>query len=119
MIGIVTYVGSDTRIMRNSTQSRPKKSNLEQQTGTQIILVFVTMIVCCSCAATYVLIWNMNNRDEVNTYLNFWEEGELAPEWNIGQELKVWSFNFCTWILLFTNMVPISLLVTLEIVKFF
>jgi len=27
--------------------------------------------------------------------------------------------SFFTWVLLFTNMVPISLLVTLEIVKFF
>lgn len=33
VVGVVVYVGADTRIMRNSTQSRPKKSDLEMQTG--------------------------------------------------------------------------------------
>jgi phospholipid-transporting ATPase len=36
----------------------------------------------------------------------------------MNRSAKTWVFNFGTWILLFTNMVPISLLVTLEIVKF-
>jgi phospholipid-transporting ATPase len=29
IVGVAVYVGADTRIMRNSTQSRPKKSDLE------------------------------------------------------------------------------------------
>lgn len=33
IIGIVTYVGSDTRIMRNSVRSRAKFSDLERRTG--------------------------------------------------------------------------------------
>jgi len=32
--------------------------------------------------------------------------------------IAIFMKTFCTWILLFTNMVPISLLVTVEIVKF-
>ncbi len=58
IVGVATYIGSDTRIMRNSVIGVPKKSDLELKTNLQIVLVFLTMIVCCSCAATYVLLWN-------------------------------------------------------------
>jgi magnesium-transporting ATPase (P-type) len=33
IIGVVTYVGADTRIMRNSVRSRAKFSDLERKTG--------------------------------------------------------------------------------------
>lgn len=33
IIGITTYVGADTRIMRNSVRSRAKFSDLERKTG--------------------------------------------------------------------------------------
>ena len=39
--------------------------------------------------------------------------------WSAWFSFKMLVQAFGTWILLFTNMVPISLLVTLEIVKFF
>ena len=32
IIGVVTYVGADTRIMRNSVRSRAKFSDLERKT---------------------------------------------------------------------------------------
>jgi len=61
VVGLVTYVGADTRVMRNSVRSRAKFSNLERQTGLQIIFVFLTMMICCACAATWVLVWNRLN----------------------------------------------------------
>lgn len=63
------------------------------------------------------MFWNKNNSELTNPYLGFYPFDEV-PDWTWVRSLKVWSFNFGTWILLFTNMVPISLLVTLEIVKF-
>ena len=118
IVGLVTYVGPDTRIMRNSVRSRAKFSNLEQQTGLQIVFVFLTMMVCCACAATVVLIWNRVNDVATNSYLDFYSSGQSPIVWNAGTDILVWLKAFGTWILLFTNMVPISLLVSLEIVKF-
>lgn len=118
IVGLVTYVGPDTRIMRNSVRSRAKFSNLEQQTGLQIVFVFLTMMVCCACAATVVLIWNRVNDVATNSYLDFYPSGESSIVWSAGTDILVWLKAFGTWILLFTNMVPISLLVSLEIVKF-
>jgi magnesium-transporting ATPase (P-type) len=77
------------------------------------------MLICCACAATYVLVWTRIYEDSTNIYLEFFPEGETSPKWTASRSFKIWIKTFGTWILLFTNMVPISLLVTLEIVKFF
>lgn len=74
------------------------------------------MCLLCTCAATYVTIWDV--RFEVSTYYL-----ELVPpgdtrHWTFGYTIKIFFQAFGTWILLFTNMVPISLLVSLEVVKF-
>jgi phospholipid-transporting ATPase len=49
----------------------------------------------------------------------YYDDADGAPDWSFFNVFKVWILNAGTWMLLFTNMVPISLLVTLEIVKFF
>lgn len=74
------------------------------------------MCICCACAATYVTFWDA--KFEVATYyLELLPEGEVR-DWTPGFTIKIWLQAFGTWILLFTNMVPISLLVSLEVVKF-
>ena len=46
------------------------------------------------------------------------QKGMDAQPWAWYVYFKIFFKVFFTWILLFTNMVPISLLVTVEIVKF-
>ena len=75
-------------------------------------------MICCACAATWILVWNRVNSSTTNSYLDFYSNGESPIVWNAKNDILVWLKGFGTWILLFTNMVPISLLVSLEIVKF-
>jgi len=74
------------------------------------------MCVLCGCAATYVTWWD--SRYETKTYYLELVTPGTVRDWTFGFTLKIWIQAFGTWILLFTNMVPISLLVSLEIVKF-
>ena len=116
--GLVTYVGKDTRIMRNSAASRIKKSNLENQTSLQIFFIFCTELVLCFFASSYLLIWVKEYQVSTSVYLGFTNnESDLKD--SPGHWAVVWIANCGTWLLIFTNMVPISLLVTLEFVKFF
>ena len=41
IVGVVIYTGNDTKIQRNSTQSKYKTSKLMQQTNLQILLIFL------------------------------------------------------------------------------
>lgn len=118
IIGCVAYVGPDTRIMRNSVLGKPKKSQLEKLVNATVLGVFIMDMICSAMAAFYVMIWEKIYQDNTNCYLDFFPSGEV-PTWSATRGAKIWFKSFFTWILLFTNMVPISLLVTMEMVKFF
>jgi len=63
----------------------------------------------CLVAAIYGTVWLEVNITSTERYLEIKSDGSWAVQ-GIAQ--------FGTWILIFTNIVPISLMVTLEVVKF-
>lgn len=119
VIGIAVYVGADTRIMRNSAKSRMKQSKLERIMNYQLLFTCIIEFVLCLSASSYVLWWNKNRGSVANTYLGFYPFGTPEPDWTKMREFLVFIKTFGTWFLLFTQMVPISVLVSLEIVRFF
>ncbi|OMJ88057.1 hypothetical protein SteCoe_10131 [Stentor coeruleus] len=107
--GITIYTGHESKIMLNSSQSKVKFSSNEKQMNNQIIYLFFMQLVLCAFCAVFNVSWLSNQKDNA-TYL----ELEKANT-NIPYNFVV---NFFSWMLLFSNFVPISLLVTLEMVKF-
>lgn len=112
---MVTFTGHETRIMMNSTRTRPKKSRLELLTGWYIFYIFLLQCVLCFIAALYQTLWTRIYQSDAY-YLQYPNPDQTWTTWHFFVFL---TKSLGTWILLFTNMVPISLLVTLEIVKFF
>ena len=110
VVGICVYTGHQTKIMLNSPKSRAKYSNLEKGTNRQIVIIFILQWVLCAFCAGYYTIWVNSNDSDTETYLEL-------KKLHQGQ-IKIFILNFFCWVLLFGNFVPISLLVTLEIVKF-
>mmetsp|Transcript_6081 Transcript_6081/g.10321 ORF Transcript_6081/g.10321 Transcript_6081/m.10321 type:complete len:363 (+) Transcript_6081:642-1730(+) len=109
--GAVVYQGHDTKIMKNSANARYKLSKLEGQTTTSIISIFGVQVVMALIGAYLGTDWLVSNRESVN-YL-----GDLLGDNK--ESFSTMLINQCgTWILIFTNFVPISLMVTLELVKF-
>ena len=91
-----------------------KKSKLEVSLNYIIIYIFCLELVFTLAASIYSATWDINNQAETDSYLH----------WNIDENhvnkhlaLRILQ-NFGTWLLIFTDFVPISLLVTLEVVKF-
>jgi magnesium-transporting ATPase (P-type) len=64
------------------------------------------------------MFWEKIYSADTNVYLMQFPEGD-SPSWDSARAARIWVQSFFTWILLFTNFVPISLLVTMEMVKFF
>jgi len=98
--------------MMNSNNSRYKLSTIEKDTNRQVYIIFQIQTVLCIVAATYATIWNFNYS---YPYLHPADE---TAQWESNRFL-FWIKTAFTWLLLFTNFIPISLLLTLEIVKFF
>ncbi|XP_044154614.1 phospholipid-transporting ATPase IA isoform X1 [Bufo gargarizans] len=104
--GIVVYTGHDTKLVQNSTRPPLKLSNVEHITNIQILLLFGTLITISLVCSIGSSIWN-SRHEEKDWYLNL----------NYGGANN-FGLNFLTFIILFNNLIPISLLVTLEVVKF-
>ncbi|XP_042234185.1 probable phospholipid-transporting ATPase IA isoform X3 [Homarus americanus] len=104
VFGLVVYTGHETKLMKNSATSAPlKRSTVDKQTNNLIILLFFLLIVLCLIMAVCNSQWDA----KLHWYLSI-------------DDLSVFNFgiNFITFIILFNNLIPISLQVSLEVVRF-
>uniref|UniRef100_A0A8C3D3E6 Phospholipid-transporting ATPase n=1 Tax=Cairina moschata TaxID=8855 RepID=A0A8C3D3E6_CAIMO len=106
VLGIVVYTGHDTKLMQNSTKAPLKRSNVEKVTNVQILVLFCILLVMALVSSVGALLWNRTH-------------GEVV--WYLGSNRMLsvnFGYNLLTFIILYNNLIPISLLVTLEVVKF-
>ncbi|XP_029161025.1 phospholipid-transporting ATPase IA isoform X2 [Nylanderia fulva] len=107
VFGVVIYTGHDTKLMQNNTATAPlKRSTLDRLINTQILMLFFILLLLCILSAIFNVIWTNANKDDL-WYLGLQEE-----------MTKNFAFNLLTFIILFNNLIPISLQVTLEVVRF-
>ncbi|KTG05541.1 hypothetical protein cypCar_00017003, partial [Cyprinus carpio] len=107
VVGIVVYTGHDSKLMQNSTKAPLKRSNVERVTNMQILVLFGILLVMALVSSIGAAIWNQQHTDEACWYLS--RAGDIS--------LNFW-YNLLTFIILYNNLIPISLLVTLEVVRF-
>jgi phospholipid-transporting ATPase len=105
--GLVVFTGHESKIMMNSVRTKAKYSKLERATNFYILLLVSIQMLICITAALFNFIWTLNDLSQF-------------PYLDLEQENKFLSFavSFGVWFLSFVNFVPISLMVTLECVKF-
>jgi len=103
VVGVVVYTGVDTKIMKNSSVSRNKQSNIERLLNHFLFFVLLLEMVCCLISAVLCGFWVADNRP---FYLN----NEYSPAME-------GFMNFFTYLILNSTMIPISLIVSLELVK--
>ncbi|XP_064419217.1 phospholipid-transporting ATPase IA isoform X1 [Latimeria chalumnae] len=104
--GLVVYTGHDTKLMQNSTSPPLKLSNVERITNLQILILFCILLIMSLICAIGSAIWTGRHSN-----------GDWYLDLNYGGASN-FGLNFLTFIILFNNLIPISLLVTLEVVKF-
>lgn len=105
--GICVYTGHESKLMKNARQAPSKQSNVEVETNKQIFLLFIILLIICFISTIASYIWH-NKYAKHHWYLNL--NGS-----SIGTNL---GYTFLTFIVLYNNLIPISLQVTLEMVKF-
>ena len=99
---IVVYVGHSTKIMLNSLSARSKQSKLSKLMNHQLTKVlFIQMYICI-----FASIINMSE---------YFNNGMNDSSKNVFLKAII---IFLTWVLNLQNIIPISLVVTLEMIKF-
>jgi len=106
IIGVVLYCGHDTKIMMNSIQTTRKKSNLESVLTYYIISIFIFQIIICLGMSGLYILWIESNKNSIR-YLDIKDSYTEEFFKRTG-----------SWILVMNNLIPISLMVTIEMVRF-
>ena len=107
VLGIVIYTGKNTKLMMNSQKSRTKRSHVEKILNIIIFFILIAQIILCG-----VIILVSGIHDSVST-ANL--DGYLGSG-NTNNKLYLTYFSY---FLLLNTMIPISLVITLDIVKAF
>eukprot|EP00741_Cyanophora_paradoxa_P006811 tig00001042_g6587.t1 len=103
--GLAVYTGLDTRLMRNMTKKKLKRSNVERIMNYQLLLVFVILLSLATFCTVAAHLWRENLGN------NMWFL-QIA-----GQGTARSALLFVTFLVLYSQVVPISLYVSLEMVK--
>lgn len=109
--GVVVFTGHETKLMRNATATPIKRTKVERKLN-WLVLVLVGMLLALSVVCTVGdLIMRGVNGDSLG-YL-YLDKIDSA-----GAVAKTFARDMVTYWVLFSSLVPISLFVTVELVKY-
>jgi len=103
--GLVVYTGHESKLLMNSTKAPLKRSTLDKETNTQIIFLFIILVGLSFISAVANEI--LKNNGEEHGYIGLKSEATGTG----------FGWQFITFFILYNNLIPISLQVTLELVK--
>lgn len=105
VVGVCVYCGQETKLMLNRRQTPSKRSTLEKKTNTQVVAYFVIFLALCTLCA---LLGSITYDNNVTRFEKQWGLETAA----IRRPLLLLTF----WVI-YSNLVPISLYVSMEVVK--
>ncbi|KAK7072412.1 putative phospholipid-transporting ATPase VB [Halocaridina rubra] len=119
--GIVVYAGRETKAMLNNGGTRYKRSNLERRMNLEVIWCVVILFVMCLVSAIGSGLWQNKHGGNSTISVPFIPPESLdAPLQSIelsNKAVYVGFLSFWTFIIIYQVIIPISLYVTIEIIK--
>ncbi|XP_043930717.1 phospholipid-transporting ATPase IC isoform X2 [Protopterus annectens] len=105
--GLVIYAGTDTKIMRNGGKTRFKRTKIDVLMNYLVYMIFVVLILVSSGLAIGNAFWEQQMRN-ISWYL--YDGQDWSP--NYRGFLTFWGY-----IIILNTMVPISLYVSVEVIR--
>ncbi|KAJ4753772.1 Phospholipid-transporting ATPase [Rhynchospora pubera] len=119
-IGVVVYAGNETKAMLNNSGAPSKRSRLETHMNRETVYLSAILIVLCSFVSLFAGIWLAMHRDDLDLAQFFHKK-----DYNVGGEanynysvlgVQVF-FTFLMSVIIFQIMIPISLYISMELVR--
>ena len=108
ILGIVVFTGFDTKIMMNSGITPSKRSRITRELNWNVIYNFIILLLMCFVSGLAEGI----AFGKANSSIAYFEFGSIGSTPALDGFITFWAA-----VILFQNMVPISLYISLEIVK--
>ncbi|KAL3598315.1 hypothetical protein D5086_006233 [Populus alba] len=113
--GVVIFTGFDSKVMQNSTKSPSKRSKIEKKMD-KIIYILLSLLVLISSISSIGFAVKIKFQMPDWTYMQPWNDNNLYDPNNPG---KSGVAHLITALILYGYLIPISLYVSIEIVKVF
>ncbi|KAI8054207.1 hypothetical protein BDF22DRAFT_742133 [Syncephalis plumigaleata] len=110
VIAVAVFTGAETKIMLNAGATPSKRSRIEKLMNRQVIINFILLLLLCSgCAIGYAI------------YYRDWTEDGTIGVFGVdeGSNGRAAILNFLSALIVFQNIIPISLYISVEVVKTF
>uniref|UniRef100_A0A673BHZ4 Phospholipid-transporting ATPase n=1 Tax=Sphaeramia orbicularis TaxID=375764 RepID=A0A673BHZ4_9TELE len=105
VVGIVVYAGHETKAMMNNSGPRYKRSRLERRLNTDVLWCVLLLVLMCLTAAVGHGLWLKHHPNPM-----FQVDADTSPA-------LAGFYVFWTMIIVLQVLIPISLYVSIEIVK--
>ncbi|KAG1384199.1 hypothetical protein G6F61_000673 [Rhizopus arrhizus] len=109
-IAVVLFTGTDTKIILNSGDTPSKRSQIDREMNKEIFVAFAVLFVLCLVCA--IMAGVIRSRDMQNSASLLFTAQSGTPGY-------VGFLNFWSSLIIFQNIIPISLYVSIEFVKTF
>ena len=102
-VGVVVFTGVDTKLMMNSKAAPHKRSNVELRVNRYLVIVFSLLFVAATLSTVISVVYSYTK--------------PTPAEYFAGQSVEFSVLNFITFMILYNSLVPISLYVSMDIVR--
>ncbi|KHG22368.1 Phospholipid-transporting ATPase 1 -like protein [Gossypium arboreum] len=119
-VGVAVYAGRETKAMLNSSGAPSKRSRLETHMNLEIIFLSLFLIALCTVVSICAAVWLRHHRKELD-YLPFYRRKEFSDGEEENYNYYGWGleicFTFLMSVIVFQIMIPISLYISMELVR--
>lgn len=122
IIGVVVYAGQETKAMLNSAASPSKRSRLEGYMNRETLWLSIFLCIMCLVVAIGMCLWLVRHKNQLDT-LPYYRKTYLNNGPDKGKKYKYYGipmeafFSFLSSVIVFQIMIPISLYITMELVR--
>lgn len=115
--GVVIFTGHDTKVMQNATDPPSKRSKVERKMDKIIYILFSTLIVISSIGSVFFGIHTKNDIHDGKLRRWYLRPDKTTVFYDPTRATLAAFFHFLTGLMLYQYLIPISLYVSIEIVK--
>lgn len=108
--GLVVFTGNDTKLMQNSGESRFKRTTIDQKMNFLVAIIFIFLVSMSLIMAIGSYFWEDGIGKRFAVYLPLPQITDASPGFTA-------FLNFFSYIILMNTMVPISLYVSVEMIR--
>ncbi|KAK6928982.1 P-type ATPase, N-terminal, partial [Dillenia turbinata] len=119
-IGVTVYAGQETKAMLNNSGAPSKRSRLENQMNRETIILSMFLVILCTIVSVCAAVWLKRFADDLSI-IQFYHKKDYtenpAEDYNYyGWGLEIF-FTFLMSVIVFQIMIPISLYISMELVR--